>query len=202
MGKFHTVVGADREELHRVWSHAQPLGSFQMVDLGEVVLFGGECLHRDVPHVLVVWHRTLPVHIATLALLQGEQLVEPVAQLILRLKDDRNAIVEGVDSDDNLATGIPKKNISTMMNGEVRWQTFNSSFPKVQDLVSSLRLMLKHFWRTMERFGGVLARHFRSLSQYSRRAGSVAVDPNRTNLKVFDDNCAMMSTCDKLTISF
>ena len=109
MGKFHTVVGADREELHRVWSHAQPLGSFQMVDLGEVVLFGGECLHRDVPHVLVVWHRTLPVHIAALALLQGEQLVEPVAQLILRLKDDRNAIVEGVDSDDNLATGIPEK---------------------------------------------------------------------------------------------
>ena len=109
MGKFHTVVGADREELHRVWSHAQPLGSFQMVDLGEVVLFGGECLHRDVPHVLVVWHRTLPVHIATLALLQGEQLVEPVAQLILRLKDYGNTIVEGVDSNDDLATGIPER---------------------------------------------------------------------------------------------
>ena len=90
-----------------------------------------------------------------------------------------------------------------MMNGEVEWQSFNFSFPKVQDLVSSLRLMLKHFWRTMERFGGVLARHFRSLSQYSSRAGSVAVGPNRTNLKkVFDDNCATMSTCDKLTISF
>ena len=54
----------------------------------------------------------------------------------------------------------------------------------------------------MERFGGVLARHFRSLSQYSRRAGSVAVGPNRTNLKVLDDNCATMSTCDKLTTSF
>ena len=109
MGKFHAVVGPDREELHRVWSDAQPLGSFQMVDLGEVVLFGGESLHRDVPHVLVVWHRTFPVHIAALALLQGEQLVEPVAQLILRLKDDGNTIVEGVDSDDNLATGIPEK---------------------------------------------------------------------------------------------
>ena len=44
--------------------------------------------------------------------------------------------------------------------------------------------MLKHFWRTIERFGGVLALHFRSLSQYSRRAGSLVVGPKSTNLKV------------------
>ena len=108
VGKFDTVVGAHREELHRVWGDAKPLWAFQVVDLGEVVLFGSECLHGDVPHVLVVWHRSLPVHIATLALLQCEQLVQPVAQLILRLKDDGNAIVQGVDCDDDLATRIPE----------------------------------------------------------------------------------------------
>ena len=108
MGKFHTVVGADWEELHRVWGDTKPLWSFQMVNLGEVVLFGSECLHGDVPHVLVVWHRPLPVHIATLALLQCQQLVKPVTQLILGLKDDGNTIVQGVDCNDNLATRIPE----------------------------------------------------------------------------------------------
>ena len=66
----------------------------------------------------------------------------------------------------------------------IREIELNFSFPKVSNLVSSLRLMLKHFWRTIERFGGVLALHFRSLSQYSRRAGSLVVGPKRTNLKV------------------
>ena len=70
VGELDTVVGADREELHRVWGHAETLRAFQVVHLGEVVLFGGECLHGDVPHMLVVWHRTFPVHIATLPLLQ------------------------------------------------------------------------------------------------------------------------------------
>ena len=108
MGKLHTVVGAHWEELHRVWGDTKPLWSFQMVNLGEVVLFGSECLHGDVPHVLVVWHRPLAVHIATLALLQCEQLVKPVTQLILGLKDDGNTIVQGVDCDDDLATRIPE----------------------------------------------------------------------------------------------
>ena len=108
MGKLHTVVGAHWEELYRVWGDAKPLWSFQMVNLGEVVLFGSECLNGDVPHVLVVWHWAFPIHIATLALLQCEQLVEPVAQLILRLKDNGNTIVQGVDCDDDLATRIPE----------------------------------------------------------------------------------------------
>ena len=108
MGKFHAVVRTHWEELHRVWRHTKPLWSLQMVNLGEVVLFRSECLHGDGPHVLVVWHRTLAVHIATLALLQCEQLVKPVTQLILRFKDDGDTIVQGVDCDDNLATRIPE----------------------------------------------------------------------------------------------
>ena len=93
MGKFHTVVGAHREELHRVWRYAKPLRSFQMINLGEVVLFRSERLDCDIPHVLVVGHRALPVHITTLALLQCEKLVKPVTQLILRFEDNGNAIV-------------------------------------------------------------------------------------------------------------
>ena len=108
MGKLDTVVGADWEELHRVWGDTKPLWSFQMVNLGEVVLFRSERLDCDIPHVLVVGHRALPVHIATLPLLQGEQLVQPVTQLVLRLKDDGNTIVQGVDCNDNLATRIPE----------------------------------------------------------------------------------------------
>ena len=88
VGELDTVVGADGEELHRVWGHAETLRAFQVVHLGEVVLFRSERLDRDVPHVLVVRHRSLPVHVAALALLQSEQLVEPVAELVLRLEDN------------------------------------------------------------------------------------------------------------------
>lgn len=172
---------------------AQPVGPGH----GEAVVgvLGSEALDLDLPEVLKVRPRYLPVCRATL--LVAEKVVEPYLEVLLVLEEDAQAVLQGVEGDDQTVLGVPGKRKRreklVLTHGLLPGKTgrnrkfwcyisrelllllfafpFSNACTQIFYLLSLFLHMLRQSFSMISLVGGLPSLHLVSLSWYSRLAG-------------------------------